>query len=264
MAKEYKVTLQDDTVYEIKQILNIGTTKYDPDDASTQYIIGINGVYPVEDFIDHDKIVVQTNGAMVNIPEGSTAENPITENGHHKVVTFGEIETETGPVKTYTGTEFVNVAIPAERYITKDNLNADLALSLDHEEDMIHLVASNATPGYAYGVLKPVGLCVWADEADTQAGLGKLKLNVTRDECIKHYYIDEVTNYTHFADLKVYHVHKDSTGDLLFDVEGKIRTEDGKSKYPYTDEHVLTECLHFTVADLNKLLDEVGYKVVEK
>ena len=264
MPKNYRVDLNDDTVVEIKQILEIGTKEgftdintfkengeFDLTDQILQYAkIKIDQPAEIKDNIIYDSdnallIEDQTQSLQSVISKKNTDDNTIL-----------------------TGNAWINVHIPAKKFITEDNLSAGAIVNrtVDGRRepgDQVRITAINTKENYQYTVIKDENVCLWADDAKDMPGADKpIKFDITKEDCIRHYGIDEVQNYTHFTGTLT-DVELDTSEDISLMISENMFNEDMTQKYPI-DQGKITGHIHVPLTDLNRLLAKIGYEVVKK
>ena len=253
---EYKVTLQDNTVKKLKNMLNIGT-------IDEEYVIEDNGVIDVDSFIDHTKINVNISDANVHL---DTEPQLITTQDEHQIV----FENTEDGVTTYSGHSWVKVQVGINEVTSADKINAsfDKGIIGSNNAKVIIGVQDNAGSSVIH---KTVDFTIFDDHKEP----GKQAINLTRSECVAHYDIDEVSNYTEFEDLQLASVKTNGDDALTLTIQGRIGGE-GEAVYPVPktaeeSEHdendekkdKLSGTIDILVNDLKAKLEAIGYTIVK-
>lgn len=264
MPKNYRVDLNDDTVVEIKQILEIGTK-----DGFTD----INTFKENGEFALNDQILQY---AKIKIDQPAEIKDNIVDDRDRAILIDDQDlpiqrivwKEKTDDSTILTGSALINVHIPAKKFITDENLSAEALVNrtVDNRRepgDQVRITASNTKENYQYTVFKDIDVCLWADDAKDMPGADKpIKFDITKEDCIRHYGIDEVQNYTHF-DGAFSAAELDTNEDISFMISGNMFTEDRTHKYPI-DQGKITGHVHVPLTDLNRMLADIGYEVVKK
>lgn len=265
MPKNYRVDLSDDTVVEIKKILEIGTKEGFDNEIN---VFKENGEFVITDqLLQYAKIKIDQpadiKDHIIYDPEQALSISDQTQS-LQKVVWNTKTEDNT----ILDGYAWVNVHIPADKFIKDDNLSAQAKEAIRdangnrESKDQVKVTATNNKENYQYDVFKDIPVCLWDDEAKVMPGAAKpIRFNITKEDCIKHYGIDEVSNYEHFYGTFT-GVGPDAGEEPMFTISGNMFNEDRTLKYPL--EGKITGHVHTTLADLNRMLADIGYEVVKK
>lgn len=233
---EYKVTLQDDTVKKLKNILNIGT-------VDEEYVIEDNGVVDVDTFIDHTKINVNIGDVNVHLDAEPLT---LTTQGIHPIVTH---TTEEG-VTTYEGHSNVEVKVGLEEVTdaTQVSVMVDKGVVGSDNAKIVASVKSNVDSSV---INKAIDFTIF--EEDHKPGVPALDLK--RAECIAYYDIDEVSNYTGYEDIQLDDIEDSGDDTFMFHIQGKIGTDEERT-YPYDSTK-----LGGYIAISKAKLAELGYEL---
>lgn len=264
MPKNYRVDLSDDTVVEIKKILEIGTK----DEFTDVNTFDKNG-----EFVITDQLLQY---AKIKIDQHADIKNNIIDDPYRAILIDDQTQSiqrvvfkdETKDSTILSGSALINVHIPADKFIKEENLSAQAKEAVRdvngnrESKDQVEVTATNNKENYQYTVNKNIDVCLWDDEAKVMPGAAKpIRFNITKEDCIKHYGIDEVSNYEHF-DGTFTSVGPDANEEPMFTISGNMFNEDHTLKYPL--EGKITGHVHVTLSDLNRMLADIGYEIVKK
>ncbi len=238
---EYKVTLQDDTVKKLKNIVGIGIT-------DEEYLITDNGVVDVDSFIDHTKIKVDINDKNVHLED---TDNPllITTNGEQIIV---REETEDN-ITTYTGHKAVNVSVALDQVTSEDHITALINGGTLGQNASVDIKVESKDRENPTAIFKNIPFTIFKD--DERQGIPAI--NLTREDCIIHYGIDEVSNYTGYEDVQLDDIEESGDDIFMFHIQGKIGTDEERT-YPYD-----TAKFGGYIAISKTKLAELGYELKE-
>lgn len=210
---EYKVTLQDDTVKKLKNMLNIGT-------VDEEYIIEDNGVVDVDTFIDHTKIKVNIGNVNVHLDDEPLM---LTTQDIHPIIT----EEQEGDVTNYSGPRKVKVQVGLEGVTdaSQVGVTVDKGVVGSNNAKIVASVRSNVDSSV---INKAIDFTIF--EEDHEPGVPALDLK--RAECIAYYNIDEVSNYTGYEDIQLDDIEDSGDDTFMFHIQGKIGTDEERT-YPY-------------------------------
>lgn len=210
---EYKVTLQDDTVKKLKNMLNIGTT-------DEEYVIEDNGIIDVDSFIDHTKINVNIGNVNVHLDEEAQL---LTTQGEQIIIT----EEQEGDVTTYSGPRKVKVQVGLDEVTdpTQISVIVDKGVIGSTSAKITTSVKSNVDSSVIH---KAIDFTIFKE--DHEPGVPALDLN--KAECIAYYNIDEVSNYTGYEDVQLDDIEDSGDDTFMFHIQGKIGTDEERT-YPY-------------------------------
>lgn len=233
---EYKVTLQDDTVKKLKNILNVGT-------VDEEYVIEDNGVIDVDTFIDHTKINVNIGNVNVHLDEPTPI---LTTQGIHTIIT----EEQEGDVTTYSGSREVKVQVGLEEVTdaTQVSVIVDKGVVGSDNAKIVASVRSNIDSSV---INKAIDFTIFDDDHTPSV----LALDLNKAECITHYDINEVENYTEFDNIKLENI---ALGDVTDTV---ILTVSGDALDPNSGKiHELSGTINnMPIDDLRALFNRIGY-----
>lgn len=233
---EYKVTLQDDTVKKLKNILNIGT-------VDEEYVIEDNGVIDVDTFIDHTKINVNIGDVNVHLDEPTPT---LTTQGIHTIIT----EEQEGDVTTYSGSREVRVQVGLEEVTdpTQISVIIDKGVIGSNNAKIIASVRSNVDSSV---LNNPIAFTIFEDDHAPSIPA----LDLTKAECIAHYAINEVEDYNELDSLQIPDLSVENDVITLTITGAAVDAQKLRS-------HALTGTLNTTVEALNELFAEAGYALV--
>ena len=181
---EYKVTLQDDTVKMLKNMLNIGTT-------DEEYVIEDNGVLDVDSFIDHTKINVNIGNVNVHLDEEAQL---LTTQGEQIIIT----EEQEGDVTTYSGPRKVKVQVGLDEVTdpTQISVIVDKGVIGNTGAKITTSVKSNVDSSVIH---KAIDFTIFKEDHEP----GVPALDLTKPDCITYYNINEVEDYDELDNIKI-------------------------------------------------------------
>lgn len=236
---EYKVTLQDDTVKKLKNMLNIGTT-------DEEYVIEDNGVIDVDSFIDHTKINVNIGNVNVHLDEEAQL---LTTQGEQIIIT----EEQEGDVTTYSGPRKVKVQVGLDAVTdpTQISVIVDKGVIGSTSAKITTSVKSNVDSSVIH---KAIDFTIFKE--DREPGVPALDLN--KAECVAYYDINEVENYTEFDNIKLENIALGDQPDAV------ILTISGDALNPESSRiHELSGTINnMSIDDLKTLFNRIGYDLI--
>lgn len=257
-VKEYTVELQPNTVEKLKKVVGVGTK------AGEVYTIRENKVYEVEDFLEYPQINVVCGNIEAHIEE---PENPktITTAGVHDVVTKYTREEEdpvTGEIReitVYTGVSTVDVDLEITEVTDANHIDGILQKGADGYNNVFGATVSNKSDTDA--ISKTFNFTIFEDDPTGS----DFALNLTREDCINHYHIDEANKYDHLSDITLKSFSDEGTDDaIIIPIECRIVDEETGEKYPKAITEPLAGSITVSISRLNELLDRTKYKIVER
>ena len=233
---EYKVTLQDDTVKKLKNMLNIGTT-------DEEYVIEDNGVLDVDSFIDHTKINVNIGNVNVHLDEEAQL---LTTQGEQIIIT----EEQEGDVTTYSGPRKVKVQVGLDEVTdpTQISVIVDKGVIGNTGAKITTSVKSNVDSSVIH---KAIDFTIFKEDHEP----GVPALDLTKPDCITYYNINEVEDYDELDNIQIPDLSVEDNVITLTITGAAVDAQKLRS-------HALTGTLNTTVEALNELFAEAGYALV--
>ncbi len=237
---EYKVTLQDDTVKKLKNMLNIGT-------VDEEYIIEDNGVVDVDTFIDHTKIKVNIGNVNVHLDDEPLI---LTTQDIHPIIT----EEQEGDVTTYSGPRKVKVQVGLEGVTdaSQVGVTVDKGVVESNNAKNAKIVVSVRSNVDSSVINKAIDFTIFKEDHKPEVPA----LDLTKPECIAYYDINEVEDYNELDNLQIPDLSAENDVITLTITGAAVDAQKLRS-------HALTGTLNTTVEALNELFAEVGYALVQ-